>query len=360
MSMTTFSTPLTDALGIKTPVLLAPMAGGPTTPELVAAVSDAGGFGQFGAAYLNGEAIRNMAGELQGRTNKGFGINLFIPENPVVTDDETAAANAAIAEYFAQFGVAPPEQVANVMPDFDEQIAAVIESGIKLCSFHLGLGPQLAIDALKAAGVITVASVTSVAEGHEAEVAGIDFIIAQGSEAGGHRGTWLGDWEDSMTSTMSLLAQLTQSVSTPVIAAGGIMDGRSMAAAMTLGAVGVQMGTAFLTCPEAGVHPSYKQALLTTEDDTTTVTKTFSGRPARGLRNRYITEMESSGAPILPFPLQNSLTGSLRAAAAKANDTDFMSMWCGQAASLSRGLPAAELIAKMVEEYDAALSAVPR
>ncbi|NKB21839.1 MAG: nitronate monooxygenase [Alphaproteobacteria bacterium] len=349
-----FSTPLTDALGIDIPILLAPMAGGPTTPELVSAVSDAGGFGQFGAAYLDGTAIRATAGELQSRTNKGFGINLFIPEDPTVTEEETAAATAAIAEYFAQFGAPVPDSVANVMPDFDEQIAAVIESGIKLCSFHMGLWPQSAVDDLKAAGIVTVTSVTSVAEGHVAESSGIDFIIAQGGEAGGHRGTWIGDWEDSMTGTMSLVSQLTSTLSTPVIAGGGIMDGRGLAAALALGACGVQMGTAFLSCPEAGVHPSYKQALLNAEDDTTTVTKTFSGRPARGLRNRYINEMESSNAPILPFPLQNSLTGTLRKAAAEANDTDFMSMWCGQAASLSRGLPAAELIETIVAEYQEA------
>jgi len=196
--------------------------------------------------------------------------------------------------------------------------------------------------------------VTSVAEGHEAEAAGIDFIIAQGSEAGGHRGTWVGEWEDSMTGTLSLVSQLTHALSTPVIAAGGIMDGRGMAAALALGAVGVQMGTAFLTCPEAGVHASYKQALLDSKDDTTTMTLKFSGRPARGLRNRYITEMEAANAPILPFPLQNSLTGSLRKAAAAANNTDFMSMWCGQSASLSRGLPAAKLIEAIIAEYQEA------
>ena len=352
--MTNFSTPLTNALGIDVPILLAPMAGGPTTPELVSAVSDAGGFGQFGAAYLSGDAIRDMANQLQSRTNKGFGINLFIPEDPAVTDEESAAATAAIAEYFSQFGAPVPESVTNVMPNFEEQITAIIESGIKLCSFHLGLGPQSSIDALKNAGVVTVASVTSVAEGYEAEATGIEFIIAQGSEAGGHRGTWVGAWEDSMTGTLSLVSQLTSSLSTPVIAAGGIMDGRGMAAALTLGAVGVQMGTAFLTCPEAGVHPAYKQALLDSKDDTTTVTQKFSGRPARGLRNRYITEMEASSAPILPFPFQNSLTGSLRKAAAAANDTDFMSMWCGQAASLSRRLPAAKLIETMVAEYQEA------
>ncbi|MGB0575832.1 MAG: NAD(P)H-dependent flavin oxidoreductase [Alphaproteobacteria bacterium] len=352
--MTSFSTPLTDRLGIDIPILLAPMAGGPTTPALVSAVSDAGAFGQFGAAYLDGKAIRDMAAELQGRTNKGFGINLFVPEDPPVTEAEIAAATSAIADYFAQFGVVPPDSVSNVMPDIDDQIAAVIESGIKLCSFHLGHGSQPVIAAIKNAGIITAASATSVAEALEAEAAGIDFIIAQGSEAGGHRTTWIGDWQDSMTGTMSLVSQLTNAVSTPIIAAGGIMDGRGLAAALALGACGVQMGTAFLTCPEAGVHPAFQQALLDVEDDGTVMTRTFSGRPARGLRNRYINEMEASGAPVLPFPLQNTLTGSLRAAAAKANDTDFMSMWCGQAAALSRGLPAAELIETIVAEYQEA------
>ena len=247
-----------------------------------------------------------------------------------------------------------------MMPDFEQQILSVIESGIRLCSFHLGLAPQTSISALKRAGVITVASVTSVAEGRQAEKSGIDFIIAQGGEAGGHRGTWIGKWEDSMTGTMSLVAQLTANVSTPVIAAGGIMDGRGMAAAMALGAAGVQMGTAFLSCPEAGVNQQYKKALLSAKDDTTTVTETFSGRPARGLRNRFISEMEMSDAKILPFPLQNQLTSGLRKAAAEAKNTDFMSMWCGQAAALSRGLPAAELIEIIITEYSATLDQLAR
>ena len=358
--MTKFSTPLTEMLGIDIPILLAPMAGGPTTPELVTAVSEGGGFGQFGAAYLNGDSIREMTNKLKACSNKSFGINLFIPEEPPFTAKQAAAAKEALREYFEQFGLPIPESVANVMPDFDQQILSVIESGIRLCSFHLGLAPQISINALKRAGVITVASVTSVAEGRKAEKSGIDFIIAQGGEAGGHRGTWIGEWEDSMTGTMSLVAQLTANVSTPVIAAGGIMDGRGMAAAMALGAVGVQMGTAFLSCPEAGVHREYKNALLSAKDDTTTVTKTFSGRPARGLRNRFISEMEKSDAPILPFPLQNQLTSGLRKAAIEAADTDFMSMWCGQAAALSRGLPAAELIETIISEYSITLARLPK
>ena len=355
LKLTEFSTPLTEKLGIEIPILLAPMAGGPTTPELVTAVSEGGGFGQFGAAYLDGDAIRHMAKTLKASSNKSFGINLFIPEDPPFTGEQAAAAKEAVRKYFEQFGLPVPETVTNMMPDFEQQILSVIESGIRLCSFHLGLAPQTSISALKRAGVITVASVTSVAEGRQAEKLGIDFIIAQGGEAGGHRGTWIGKWEDSMTGTLSLVAQLTANVSTPVIAAGGIMDGRGMAAAMALGAAGVQMGTAFLSCPEAGVNQQYKKALLSAKDDTTTVTETFSGRPARGLRNRFISEMEMSDAKILPFPLQNQLTSGLRKAAAEAKNTDFMSMWCGQAAALSRGLPAAELIEMIVTEYSATL-----
>ena len=358
--MPRFLTPLTEMLGIETPILLAPMAGGPTTPELVTAVSEGGGFGQFGAAYLNGDKIRAMAKSLKASSNKGFGINLFIPENPQFTARKTAAAKEALREYFKQFDLPVPKTVANVMPDFDEQILSVIESGIRLCSFHLGIPPQASINSLKQAGIITAASATSVEEGRIAENLGIDFIIAQGGEAGGHRGTWIGKWEDSMTGTMSLVSQLTANVSTPVIAAGGIMDGRGMAAAMALGAVGVQMGTAFLTCPEAGVHREYKNALLSAKDDKTTVTKAFSGRPARGLRNRFISEMENSDAEILPFPIQNQLTSGLRKAAAEAADTGFMSMWCGQAAGLSRGLPAAELLETIVSEYSTTLAELSR
>ena len=331
------------------------MAGGPTTPELVSAVSNAGGFGQFGAAYLKAKEIKDMANKLQNNTNKGFGINLFIPQNPNYTEQDLTTATSVISKYYDLFDIKPPGNIADTTPNFDEQIKAVIESGAKLCSFHLGLPMKSDIEALKAVGIMTTASVTSVKEGKQAEGLGMDFIIAQGSEAGGHRGTWIGDWRNSMTGTMSLLAQLKQTTSTPIIAAGGIMNGSSMAAAMTLGAVGVQMGTAFLTCPEAGVNSHYQQALLNADDDNTIVTQTFSGRPARGLRNNYIDEMEKSGAYTLPFPLQNILTSSLRKAASNQNNTDYMSMWCGQAASLSRGIPAVELIETILKEYEEAI-----
>lgn len=349
------NTPLSEALGTDIPLLLAPMAGGPTTAELVSAVSNAGAFGQFGAAYLNGEKIRSSAKEIRTQTNKGFGVNVFIPEETPYTPDDLRAATSAISPHCKHLGIEEPQDVTQPMPGFEDQMAAVLESGVKLCSFHFGVPTQETIDSLKLVNILTAVSATSVDEAIKAETAGVDFIIAQGSEAGGHRGTWIGDWKNSMTGTLSLVGQLTEHTKTPIVAAGGIMDGRGMAAALALGAAGVQMGTAFLTCPEAGTHPGYKQALLESKSDTTTVTKTFSGRPARGLRNRYITEMEDTGAAILPFPFQNTLTNSLRKAAADANDTDFMSLWAGQAASLSRGLPAAQLIASVVAEYTKAL-----
>ena len=358
--MINFSNALTQTLGIEIPILLAPMAGGPTTPELVSAVSNAGGFGQFGAAYLKGKEIKDMAQKVQNNTNKGFGINLFIPQNPTYTVQDLTKATRAISNYYDLFDIKPPVNIANTTPNFDEQVQAIIESGTKLCSFHLGLPRKSDVEAIKAAGILTTVSATSVKEGKQAEDLEVDFIIAQGSEAGGHRGTWIGDWRNSMTGILSLLAQLKQTISTPIIAAGGIMNGSSMAAAMTLGAVGVQMGTAFLTCPEAGVNSHYKQALLNAVDDNTIVTQTFSGRPARGLRNKYIDEMEKSGSYILPFPLQNILTSYLRKAASKENDTDYMSMWCGQAASLSRGIPAMKLIELILKEYEEAIYKVEK
>ena len=353
--MTNFSNSLTKCLGIEFPILLAPMAGGPTTPQLITAVSNAGGLGQFGAAYLNEDAIVTMANQLRASTNKSFGINLFLPQNPKYTDQEFSKATEALTDYFSKFGLKLPKNIIDTTPSFNQQLKAVIESEIKFCSFHLGLPTKNNIQELKEAGISTAASATSVEEGKQAEERGVDFIIAQGSEAGGHRGTWMGDWRHSMTGTLSLLAQLKAHLSTPIIAAGGIMNGAGIAATMALGAVGVQMGTAFLTCPEAGVNDNYKKALLNTSHDNTIVTRTFSGRPARGLRNYYIEQMENSGSYALPFPLQNILTGPLRKAAAKENNTDYMSMWCGQGASLSRGIPAAKLIETLVDEYNQTL-----
>ena len=222
-------------------------------------------------------------------------------------------------------------------------------------SFHFGLPTDDAFKAIKAAGLFTLSSATNVAEARELEARGIDAVIAQGFEAGGHRGTFSEPYERGHVGTLALVPQVVDAVSIPVIAAGGIGDGRGIAAALALGASAVQLGTAFLTCPESAAHPLYRRALNEARDDQTRITHAFSGRPARGLENRYLLEMAGHEARYPDFPILNTLTGPLRKASAKENNPDFLSLWSGQSAAMSRNMPACELIQLLVTETESVL-----
>jgi nitronate monooxygenase len=211
------------------------------------------------------------------------------------------------------------------------------------------------MQAIKARGMFVMGTATTVAEAVSLETAGVDAIVAQGSEAGGHRGTFAGPFEAGLVGTMALVPQVVDAVSLPVIASGGIMDGRGIAAALALGAQAVQMGTAFLTCHEAGIPDAYKEAILKAHEDETRLTRAFSGRPARGIVNRFMTEIDRTAESILPFPLQNALTRPLRSAAAKQGRAEFLSLWAGQAVRLARRQPAAELVARLVKETEQAI-----
>ena len=202
---------------------------------------------------------------------------------------------------------------------------------------------------------------TNVAEAVALERAGVDAVVAQGSEAGGHRGTFAGDVDAGMVGTIALVPQIADAVKVPVIASGGIMDGRGVAAALALGASGAQLGTAFLSCDEAGIPAAYKQAILDAGESDTRITRAFSGRPARGIVNRFMTEVGNAGDAdaILPFPLQNTLTRPLRAAAAKAGRPEFLSLWAGQGLRLARREPAAALVKRLAEETDTVLRRLP-
>ena len=196
---------------------------------------------------------------------------------------------------------------------------------------------------------------TTVAEAVSLEKAGVDAIVAQGSEAGGHRGSFAGDFAAGMIGTMALVPQIADAVSVPVVASGGIMDGRGIAAALALGAGAVQMGTAFLTCEEAGIPQAYRQAILGAREDSTRLTRAFSGRPARGIVNRFMTEMETEETAILPFPLQNALTRPLRSAAAQQGRAEFLSLWAGQGLRMARPERAATLVTRLAAEAEAAV-----
>jgi nitronate monooxygenase len=345
-------TELTRRLGMGLPIIQAPLAGGGDTPDLVAAVAEAGGLGFIGAAYLAPAQITEAAGAVRARTNRPFGINLFAPLPAPSLPDDPAPALAALASYHAELGLPPPALPARASENFSEQLGAALESGASVFSVALGLLPNDAIAAVKSRGMFLIGTATTPEEAVEQEKAGVDAIVAQGSEAGGHRATFSAAFDVGMIGTMALVPQAVDAVRVPVIASGGIMDGRGIVAALALGAAAVQMGTAFLTCAEAGVPEAYKAAILAAKPHETQITRAFSGRPARGIVNRFMREMERREP--LPFPLQNALTRPLRAAAAKAGRAEFLSLWAGQGLGMARRQSAAELVARLAREAEAA------
>ena len=347
--MAKLHTPLCDRLGIRLPIIQAPMPSA-ATPELVAAVSQAGALGSFGSAYTQPETMQREAAAVRARTHLPFNVNLFVSKQPDVVD-ATAQRGAldAVAGYYQEFGLPPPEPVRSpYAPDLDAQIRTVEEIRPAVFTFHLGSLPQERVRRIQALGVKVGGSANCIAEARNLEALGVDFIVAQGAEAGGHRGSYLSNPYDSMTGTLALVRMIVRNVKTPVVAAGGIMDGAGIAAVLALGAQAAWLGTAFIPCPESGAPRVHKERILAALEDDTLVTEKFSGKPARGLANRFMREMRE--APQLPFPAQNTLTGKLRAASAKAGNPDFVALWSGQAAALSRALPAAELVATLEAE----------
>jgi nitronate monooxygenase len=256
---------------------------------------------------------------------------------------DARAAVARVAPYFAELGLEPPSAPAMAPVTFGDQLDVALDSGAAAFSFTFGALPDEVIAAIKARGMYVLGTATTVDEALTLERAGVDAIVAQGSEAGG-------DCQAALVGLVALVPQVVDAVRVPVIASGGVMDGRGIAAALTLGAAAVQMGTAFLTCDEAGIPDAYKEAILGAHEDGTRLTRAFSGRLARGIVNRFLTEVEGDSPAILPFPLQNTLTRPLRAAAAKAGRAEFLSLWAGQGVRLARRQSASELVARLARE----------
>ena len=346
----TLRTRLSQKLGLRLPIIQAPMAGGPSSQELVAACSAAGALGCFGFAYTQPDGMEKQAAWVRAQTPHPFLVNLFASPQPgEISPAAQRAALEAVARYYVEFGMPVPEPVAPpYAPDFDAQLAAVERIRPKAFTSHLAALPPDWMKRFQAAGILIGGSATNIAEAKELESLGVDFIIAQGGEAGGHRGTWLRDPYDALTGTLALTRLIVRDVRVPVVAAGGIMDGAGIAAVLALGAQAAQLGTAFIPCPESGASPVHKQAVLAAREDDTRITEKFSGKPARGLVNRFMSEMAQ--APQLPFPAQNSITGKLRQASAKAGKLDCIALWAGQGAALARALPAAELIERLEAE----------
>lgn len=343
-------TDLIDLLGITHPIIQAPMAGS-TTPALVAAVSNAGGLGALGCARDTAQSLRDRADEIRRSTNKSYNLNFFVHENPAEPDVEaTARMTKRLQPYYDEFGAVPPESPKPIYPDFDDSIVeALLEIRPPVVSFHYGMPDSAAVAALKKAGSVILSSATTAEEARWLVEQGADAVIAQGYEAGGHRGTRV-PRVDTGLGGMALIPQIADAVSVPVIAAGGIADGRGIAAAFALGASGVQIGTAFLSTPESGIAAPYRDALLHGGEMGTELTRAVSGRMARALRNRFVKEMRDYEDEALDFPLQYSITAPLQAASGKQGKNDMLAMWAGQAVALNRPMPAGDLLDKLVEE----------
>lgn len=321
-------------------------------PALAAAVSNAGGVGSLGCGEMSAEKLRNKFEETRALTTRPFIINFFAHDTPVFPSDDAASMRKQLAVYYEELALGQDLTLsASPMRSFDAAtLEVVLELQPEIVSFHFGLPSEEMLEALKSAGSIILCSATTVTEARKLEAGGVHAIIAQGYDAGGHRGTFSTPVEAGNVGTFALIPQVVDAVSVPVIAAGGIADGRGIAAGFALGASGVQMGTAFLLCPESAASPIHRQVLQQARDDSTVVTRAFTGRPARTIVNRFVEEMASQAGEVAAFPLQDSLTLPLHLESVEQGSKDFAALFSRQASVLSRTLPAGELVAALVAE----------
>jgi nitronate monooxygenase len=343
-------------LGIDHPLLLAPMAGEAARPALAAAVSNAGALGSIGASYMSPRVMRESIRAIRTTTNRPFNVNLFMPTQWAPDPARIAAYRAELAAAHDALGLGIPELPDTYEESFEAQLALVLEERPPVFSFTFGMPKSDQIAALKARNILIIGTATTVAEARALEAMGVDAITAQGSEAGGHRGTFLTSVERSLVGTMALVPQVVSAVKLPVIAAGGIADGRGVAAALCLGASAVALGTSFLLADEAGLNPAYRAALQSDAAEDTALTRAFSGRHARGIRNRFLDKLAGRDEVIPDYPVANAMSRAMRAAAAKSGQTDYLSLWAGQAARLAKPEPAAAIVARIMAEAKAALN----
>ena len=324
--------------------------------RLAGAVSAAGGLGFIGSAMMSPDEVRREVEELRRLTDKPFGLNFFVHAEPRRYEAREARMRERLEEYRQELGAGEFPEL-GAPPPFDHaMLELVFELAPPVVSFHFGVPDASSREALRAAKIRIFASATSVVEARALEAWGVDAVIAQGFEAGGHRATFASRFSDGELGLFALVPQIVDAVSVPVIAAGGIADGRGIAAARMLGAAAVQMGTAFLGCPEADIDPSYRNVLGSTRAARTRVTKLFSGRPARTIVTRFLEEMAESESDTPEYPLQRAWTQWLSKAALARNDLEFSAFWAGQAAPLVRAMPASELVLRLEREAAAALA----
>ncbi len=343
---------LLDRLGVSLPIIQAPMAG-VSTPELAAAVSNAGGLGSIAVGATDAAGAQKMIEDVRARTSRAFNVNVFVHPKPTPDAACEAAWLQALRPLFEEFQTTPPTTLATIYESFlDDHAMAetLIAAAVPVVSFHFGLPPAERIGRLKAAGCVLLATATNLAEAEAARAAGMDAVVAQGWEAGGHRGMFDPDALDNQLGTMPLTRMLVVRSGLPVIAAGGIMDGAGVRAALDLGAIAAQLGTAFVACPESGADAAYRAVLQGEGARHTVMTAAISGRPARCLANRF-TDWAAVGPLSVPaYPRAYDAGKALNAAAKSAGEAGYGAQWAGQGAPLSRAMPAADLVATLMEE----------
>ena len=344
---------LTEKLGIHYPIIQGPL-GGLSSQRLTAAVSNFGGLGSFGALSLSPEEIKNVISQIRTLTSKPFAVNLWVSmeDDAARTSDEGAfnRSLAPLASYFAELQSPRPQYKPYSPIRFEDQARILLDEKVPVFSFIFGIPPKEILDECRAKGILTIGTATTPDEAVALQEARVDAIVASGFEAGGHRGSFLRAAEDSVTGTFSLVPRIADVVDVPVIAAGGIADARGVISAFALGAEAVQMGTAFLTCEESGASRIHRETLMQRKAEFTGLTKAFTGRLARGIQNRLLSELEQERAEILPYPLQRMLVRNLSTASEAAGRADLMPLWAGQSASLSTCNDVSVFLNSLVEE----------
>ena len=347
-------TAVTSHLKLDVPIIQGPFGSGLSAVDLVVAVSEGGGLGSFGVHHLDGAGIREIASRIRARTTRPFALNLWVPlgdsDDPQVSDGQWQAALELLAPYYRELRVPMPSRPARFGPHYGEQVEALLELRPPVFSFVFGVPSAEVLDRCRTAGIATLGAATTPAEAKLLADAGVDMIVATGMEAGGHRVSFLREPEDCLTGTLSLVPQVADTVKVPVIAAGGIADGRGIAAALKLGAAAAQIGTAFLACEESNAAPLHRQMLFSEAARRTSLTRAFTGRLARSVHNDFIEALAGKESQLPPYPVQAWLTAQFRAAALAAGRTDIISLWSGQSAPVLRHRHAAQLLGSLIAE----------